>query len=156
MTSLQVGIMTSVLMITQVVANPLLGKLSDVWSRKGVLLFGGICASASSILALIISNPNLFAVVFILTGFANAAFWTIGLTISLEFGDDQQRPTYVGMSNTLISPSTILAPLLGGLLADLFGYPITFIVSTLLGIIAVFMLGILVRDPKSSVLHNSI
>jgi MFS family permease len=147
MTAIQVGIMTSILMITQVVANPLLGWLSDKWSRKGVLVLGGACAVVSALLALTVTNPNLFALVFILNGIANTSYWTIGMTISLEFGNEVTRPTYVGMSNTLIAPSTILAPLLGGVLADIFSYPVTFIVSAVFGILAAVMLGLLVKDP---------
>ncbi len=147
MSALQVGIMTSVLMVTQVVSNPLLGWLSDKWSRKGVLVLGGICGAVSAVLALTVTNPNLFALVFILYGIANTCYWTIGMTVSLEFGNEATRPTYVGMSNTLIAPSSILAPLVGGVLADIFGYSITFMVSALFGILAAVMLGFLVKDP---------
>ena len=70
MSDFSVGIMTSILMITQVVANPLLGRLADKWSRKWVLVLGSICAAASAVLAIIIKNPNLFALVFVLTGIA--------------------------------------------------------------------------------------
>ncbi len=147
MTAIQVGIMTSILLVTQVVANPVLGWLSDKWSRKGVLVLGGIFAALSAVLALVIKEPNWFSLVFILNGLANAVYWTIGLTLSLEFGNEDMRPTYVGMSNTLIAPSTILAPLLGGLLADVFGYPVTFIVSSIFGVVAAIMLSLLVKDP---------
>ncbi|MCX6054840.1 MAG: MFS transporter [Chloroflexi bacterium] len=147
MSNIAIGIMTSILMMTQVVANPLLGRLADKWSRKWVLVLGGIAAVASAFLAAMVKDANLFSLVFILNGIAATAFWTIGLTISLEFGDEVQRPTYVGMSNTFIAPSTILAPLLGGLLADKFGYPTTFITSGVFGLIAVFTLIKLVNDP---------
>lgn len=146
--SLQVGLMTSVLMITQVVMNPLLGGLSDIWSRKWVLVLGSFSAAASAILALLIKDPILFYLVFILTGIAATAFWTIGITISLEFGDETQRPTYVGMANTLISPATILAPLVGGILADSFGYQSTFITSAVLALLSSLILIVLVRDPR--------
>lgn len=152
--SLQVGLMTSVLLITQVVMNPLLGRLSDKWSRKWVLVLGAFSAAASAILALVIKNPELFFLVFVLTGVAATAFWTIGITISLEFGDESQRPTYVGMANTLISPATILAPLLGGLLADSFGYSVTFITSAVLALISSFILIALVKDPRSAHHHS--
>ena len=105
---MQVGGMTSVLLVTQVVMNLLLSRLSDVWSRKWVIVLGSVSAAASAILALVVKEPALFYLVFVLTGIAATAFWTIGITISLEFGDESQRPTYVGMSNTLISPATIL------------------------------------------------
>lgn len=145
--SVQVGVMTSVLLITQVVMNPLLGRLSDIWSRKWVLVLGALSAAASAILALLVKDHGLFFLVFILTGIAATAFWTIGITISLEFGDETQRPTYVGMANTLISPATILAPLLGGLLADSFGYSVTFITSAGLALVSSVILIALVKDP---------
>ena len=154
--SVQVGLMTSVLLITQVVMNPLLGRLSDQWSRKWVLVLGTFSAAASAILASVSENPELFYLVFVLTGVAATAFWTIGMTISLEFGDESQRPTYVGMANTLISPATILAPLLGGLLADSFGYPITFITSAVLALISSLILIALVKDPRSTYHQSTI
>jgi MFS family permease len=154
--SVQVGLMTSVLLITQVVMNPLLGRLSDQWSRKWVLVLGTFSAAASAILASMSENPELFYLVFVLTGVAATAFWTIGMTISLEFGDESQRPTYVGMANTLISPATILAPLLGGLMADSFGYPITFITSAVLALISSLILIALVKDPRSTYHQSTI
>jgi len=154
--SVQVGLMTSVLLITQVVMNPLLGRLSDKWSRKWVLVLGTLSAAASAILASVSENPELFYLVFVLTGVAATAFWTIGMTISLEFGDESQRPTYVGMANTLISPATILAPLLGGLLADSFGYPVTFITSAVLALISSLILIALVKDPRSTYHQSTI
>ena len=147
MNTITIGVMTSILLITQVAANPLLGRVADRWSRKWVLVLGSVVSAASAILAVTIKDPNLFFLVFILNGIGVSAFWTIGLTISLEFGNEKQRPTYVGMANTLIAPSTILAPLLGGFLADSFGYPTTFIVSAVFGIISVVILASMVNDP---------
>lgn len=152
MSTITAGIMTSILMITQVVANPLLGRIADKWSRKWVLVSGSAISAISAVLALLIKQPDLFVLVFILMGIGGTAFWTIGLTISLEFGTETQRPTYVGMANTLIAPSAILAPLLGGFLADAFGYQATFIASAIFGIISMFTLALLVNDPHRE--HN--
>jgi len=148
MDNLTVGIMTSLLMITQTVANPVLGWISDRWSRKWILVIGSICAVFSAVLAAVIKLPGWFAVVFILCGIANVAFWTIGMTLALEFGNEEEKPIYVGMSNTLIAPATILAPLVGGLLADIFSYTTTFYVSAGFGVLTVFLLAIFVSDPK--------
>lgn len=145
--------MTSILLITQVIANPLLGRLSDKWSRKWVLVIGSLSSAASALLALVIKDANLFAIPFILFGIAATAFWTIGITISLEFGEEIQRPTYVGMANTLISPATILAPLIGGILADSLGYPVTFITSAVLALISTVILVVLVKDPRGQSHH---
>lgn len=149
MNTLTVGIMTSILMVTQTIANPVLGWLADHWSRKWVLVIGGFCTVLSAAFAAIITQPGWFVVVFILCGIANVAFWTIGMTLALEFGNDAEKPVYVGMSNTLIAPATILAPLLGGLLADSFNYITTFHVSIVFGLITLALLTFFVKDPKS-------
>lgn len=154
MNTITAGVMTSILMITQVIANPLLGRIADKWSRKWVLVLGSAISAFSAVLALVIKQPDLFVLVFILMGIGGTAFWTIGLTISLEFGTEEQRPTYVGMANSLIAPSAILAPLLGGFLADSFGYPVTFIASAIFGLISMLTLAVLVNDPHRDFRHR--
>lgn len=148
MDTLTVGIMTSVLLITQTIANPLLGWLADHWSRKWVLAIGNICAVVSALLAMFIKEPGWFAIPFILYGIANTSFWTIGMAFTLEFGTDIEKPVYVGMANTLISPATICAPLLGGLFADMLGYSFTFMFSSVFALLTTAILIFIVKDPQ--------
>jgi MFS family permease len=142
------GVMTGVLFITQVAANPILGWISDKWSRSTVLEGGALAIGAASLLAWFAPNADWFYIVIILSGIASTAFWTIGIAISLEFGNDLERPTYVGLSNTLISPSTIIAPLIGGWLADVSGFSATFITSMFFAVVCAITLHLFVRDPK--------
>jgi len=144
----EAGIMTGVLFITQVAANPILGWISDKWSRSTVLEGGALAIGAASLLAMLAPNAGWFYVVIILSGIASTAFWTIGIAISLEFGNDLQRPTYVGLSNTLISPSTIIAPLIGGWLADINGFSATFLTSTVFAVICAVLMHLFVHDPQ--------
>lgn len=150
MDAITVGIMTSILLITQTVANPLLGWLADRWSRKWILAIGSICAVLSALLAYWIKDPGWFALVFILTGFANVAYWTIGMAIALEFGNETEKPTYVGMSNTLIAPATIFAPIIGGLLADWLGYETTFLISAICAAVTFVIVAMLVKDQRGA------
>ncbi len=147
MDAITVGVMTSVLLITQTVANPLLGWLADRWSRKWILSIGTLLAALSALLAFLIKDPGWFSIVFVLEGFANTAYWTIGMAIALEFGNETEKPVYVGMSNTLIAPATILAPILGGMLADLFSYKNTFMISAIFGVITLVIILLFVSDP---------
>jgi MFS family permease len=142
------GFLASALMISQTAANPLLGWIADRWSRKGVLEIGALTTLLSSLLAWLAPDLAWFFLVMVLTGFSNTAFWTIGLAVSLEFGPEQEQATYVGMSNTLIAPSTILAPLLGGWLADTGGYPACFIAGTIFSLVTYLMLHFFVKDPE--------
>ena len=143
-----VGILTSVLMITQMIANPLLGWLADHWSRKGTLEIGSLAIFASALLAWFAPSVEWLYPAMVLAGLANTAFWTVVMAVALQFGKDEDRPTYVGMANTLVAPATIIAPLLGGWLADSGGYQITFIVAAVAGLLSTLSIHLFVPDKK--------
>jgi MFS family permease len=146
--SYAVGILTSVLMITQVISNPLLGWLADRWSRKGVLVIGALAIVLSAVCARYAPSIEWLYPAMIMAAVANTAFWTITMAMTLEFGSAEERPTYVGMANTLIAPATILAPLVGGWLADSRGYSATFLLSAGAGLAAAAIFLFLVKDPQ--------
>ena len=51
------------------------------------------------------------------------ADWVSSLNIILEFCDPADRPTYIGLTNTLLAPSIVMVPLIGAWLATVIGYP---------------------------------
>ncbi len=142
------GLMTSVYMGAQIATNPLMGWIGDRWGHRTVMGVGVYAAAASALLAWLAPSLNWFYLVFSLAGVANVAVWTIGLAMTLEFGSEAERPAYIGLANTLVAPSTILAPLIGGWLADTAGYPAAFLVSVIGGLATALVLQILVRDPR--------
>jgi MFS family permease len=145
------GFMTGLSFITQVAANPVLGWISDKWSSSKVLKGGAISICLASVIAWRATSPGWFYLVIILSALASTAFWTIGMAKSLEYGTEDEKPTYVGLSNTLISPSTILAPLLGGWLADINGYSTTFLTSAIFAVVCVILMQFFVKDPAKSI-----
>ena len=86
----------------------------------------------------------------ILTGIANVGIWTIAIAMIQQFGREEQRPIYIGLSNTLIAPFTILAPFLGGWLAELNGYTSAFSASAGFGLITLYILVFLVKEPAKT------
>lgn len=148
MSEMTVGVMTGILLGAQILANPLMGWLGDRYSHRLVMLGGLLAASLSGLLAWFAPHPNWFFLVFLLAGIANVAVWTIGLAMVLDFGSLPERPAYIGLANTLIAPATILAPLLGGLLANSWGYPAAFIAASAGGFLSAVLLQRRVRDPR--------
>ncbi|HNS61657.1 MAG TPA: hypothetical protein PKK96_11680, partial [Anaerolineales bacterium] len=63
--------------------------------------------------------------------------------------------TYIGLSNTLITPATVTAPILGGWLIDTYGFGSTFGLATIIGIIAAVVLIFVVKDPHKHVVPTS-
>lgn len=144
------GLMTSILLLSQMIANPLMGWVADHWSRRRVFIAGAMATCSSALLACFLPDIQLFFLVFILASMGNVTFWTIGMAFTLDFGSESERPTYVGMSNTLIAPSAILAPLAGGWIADSYGYQATFITAAVCSALTILVLRFLVPDMKRS------
>jgi len=143
-----VGLMTGALLAIQVAANPIMGWMGDRWSHRAVMEVGALAAVVSALLAWLAPDTTWFYLVFILAGVANVTFWTTALTLTLEFGAEAERPTYIGLANTLVAPGAILAPLIGGWLADAAGYPATFLTSAVCGLFTALILHVMMQDPR--------
>ena len=134
---IEVGWMTGTLLGTAIIANVAMGWIGDRWGRKGVMEVGLGAATLGALLAWWAPNAVWFYLVFALTAVGNVAIWTIGISMSMDYGTEAERPTYIGMSNTLIAPANILAPFLGGWLAQIGGYPAAFLASAAGGLLAI-------------------
>jgi MFS family permease len=143
------GIMTGFLLIAQVIVSPVMGRLGDRWSHRGVMVLGALAASVSSLLAWLAVSVEWFYPVFLLEAVAIIAIWTIPLALTVSFAkEEHERPLYIGLSSTLTAPATILAPVIGGWLADAAGYDATFMTSAVCGLVMALVLILVVKDPQ--------
>jgi MFS family permease len=149
-----IGIMTALLMATQILANPVMGWFGDRRGHRLILEIGVLCAMTSAILAWLAPTANWFYLVFIMAGIASATLWTIPMAMTIEFCGESERPAYIGMANTFIAPFTFLAPLLGGWLADMAGFPAAFLASAFFGLATAIVLHVAVSDPRNALNLN--
>ncbi len=148
------GLMTGVLLIAQVLAGPVMGRLGDGWSHRGVMLIGALAAALSALLAWRATSLNWFYPVFLLEAVAITAIWIVPLAMTVSFAKhEQDRPLYIGLSSSLTAPSTILAPILGGWIADAAGFHLTFLVSAGWALLMAAALAFLVKDPHQHLLE---
>lgn len=135
MNDLTAGIFSATATGIAILANPMMGWAGDRRGHKKLQLMGILAAALGSFLAWFAPSLQWFYLIMALTGIGTVALWTIPLTLVVKFGKESERPIYIGLSNTLIAPSAIAAPLLGGWLADFTSYPIMFLTSAIFGII---------------------
>lgn len=143
-----VGILTGLLMLSQALANPILGWMGDRWGHRTIYVAGALMMTASAAIALLAPEAGWLYAAFVLAGCANAVIWSIAMSFTLEFGEGQEKPLYIGLANTLIAPVTLLAPMIGGGLADAFGFHAPFLLSVVAGFATAFLLYFVVRDPR--------
>jgi MFS family permease len=148
MTEITSGFLIAALTISQTIANMGMGWLGDKWGHRTMLIVGAFAALFSSLLAWHATSLAWFYPIFVLSGLANVSIWTIGMTMTVDFGGESERPLYIGLSQTLTAPATIIAPVLGGWIADSAGFIPTFSISTVLSAVMIAILIFLVKDPR--------
>lgn len=150
----ETGFMTGVFLLSSILSGLLMGRLADRWNPRAVMVIGALAATLSATIAMLAPAANWLYISFILTSLAIVAIWTIPLPITVQFGTEEERPYYIGLSSTLTAPATLLAPVLGGWLADTAGFRATFMVSIVCGLLMAAMLIFVVKDPPRE--HASI
>ncbi len=144
----EVGLLTGVLIGAQALLNPLWGLLGDRRGHKLVLVGGALALALATGLAWLAPSWPWLVAAFVLLGGFLAADSTSSLNIILEFCDEADRPTYIGLTNTLLAPAIALAPLLGGWLAGWAGYPPMLMLAALLAAVGAGLLAGWVREPR--------
>ena len=148
MDEITAGFLTATLTIAQTVANVSMGWLGDKIGHRAMLILGAIAATLSSLLAWFAPSLTWFYPIFILTGFANVSIWTNGMTMATTFSGENERPFYIGLAQTLTAPATMIAPLIGGWIADTQGFGITFALSTILSIVMLAIFVFIIKEPR--------
>lgn len=144
----EVGLLTSVLIGSQALLNLFWGLLGDRFGHKASLVGGALMLVLAMLAALFATSWAWVVVSFALMGASLAADSASFLTIIPEFCHEADRPTYIGLANTLLAPMTVLAPVLGGWLSNLFGYGPAFVVAATSTLAGALMLIFVVRDPR--------
>lgn len=153
MDAITAGYLTATLTIAQMVANAGMGWMGDRVGHRLMLIIGAVSALLSSLLAWFAPALAWFFPIFVLSGFANVAIWTNGMTMTVDFSGESERPFYIGLAQTLTAPATIIAPLIGGWIADTRGFVSTFAWSTALSIVMLGILVFLVKEPRKAGWH---
>lgn len=147
----QVGTLTAILVGGQAVMNLLWGLVADRWGHKMVLCGAALSMAAAVTTAAVASSSSGLWVAFALLGASLSADTVSRMNIILEFCTAEDRPTYIGLTNTLLA-FAMLAPAVGGWLATWAGYRATFAVAAAISLLGGMLLAFWVREPRSAAL----
>jgi MFS family permease len=139
---------TIALQVGLTLANLFFGFLAD---RKGHKLNLEICMglnTLSLVLAILAPSPLWFFVIFFLRGAINAGTFMSCISIVYEFTTADNRPTYIGLANTIPGIVGGIAPLIGGWLVGAVSYQVMFILSAVIGAVSWALLRFAVKEPR--------
>jgi MFS family permease len=142
------GILSLGFLGADTLSNLVWGYLGDKTGFRLVLLFSiGAWIAATLLLMNVHSTPAIFMSFFGL-GAAQAGYMMAAQTMILEFGAREDLPMRIAVSATAESITATLGPLIGGQVADLFGYGIVFGASLGFLAAALLILVLAVREPR--------
>lgn len=137
---------TTAYLLTNTALVPIYGKLSDLYGRKPILMFGIVVFLIGSMLCGLAGEPffgNLFGggmmqlVVFRgLQGVGAAALGSVAFAIIADLFEPIDRPRYQGLFGAVFGLSSVIGPLLGGFLTDQISWRWVFYVNLPLGLLA--------------------
>jgi MFS family permease len=145
------AIYTGILYAASVAGYGAGGTLGDRLGHRRVMqVAGALWIAALGVMLLVIATQTtwLLYVVFALMGFSNAGGVVSDFNLAMEFGPEAERPTYVGLARTSTGPALLIAPLIGGLIAQSIGYPALFAVSLFFAAGGLTLLSRRVKEPR--------
>lgn len=141
------GIFLAVRAITGALSNLLWSRISERSGSVRLVLLSGVLVALPPLLALVgpplvgwlglgsLGVQLVLGLVFLAGGAAADASNLAGSTYLLEIVPADERPSYLGLANTLLGLATFV-PVLGGALVPLIGYLGTFVIGLIFALLA--------------------
>ncbi|MCZ3367025.1 MULTISPECIES: MDR family MFS transporter [Methanobacterium] len=127
-------------MLSSTIAIILFGKLSDIYGRKLIIIFGIILFVITSILCGL--SNNIFELILFrgLQGIGGGILLSLPFILVGEIFSPKERGKYMGILASVFGISSVLGPILGGVITDAVGWRWIFFVNVPVGIAAVSIL----------------
>jgi EmrB/QacA subfamily drug resistance transporter len=139
------GWVGSAYLLSTAAVSPFYGKLGDMYGRKivvmvAIVLFligSAICGMAWSMESLIAAR--------VLQGIGGGGLMVSAFAMIGELFGPRERAKYQGYTSAVFALSSILGPVAGGYITDLFGWRWVFLVNLPIGIVVLFVIGVAMK-----------
>jgi len=144
------GTFTIVMMCGMIVGNTFFGYIADRFGHKVNLVLAASSTVLSCFTALLAPNEQWYLVVFVGMAFQIGLSGISRLSIVAEFCSEEERPTYVALTNLVTSPFVVFGLVAGGI-ASRFGYDAVFLIAGLLALASAMWVAFKVDEPRVKV-----
>ena len=145
---------TTAYLITSTIAVPIYGKLSDIFGRRPLYIFGIVVFLAGSLLSSFSTSMLMLAAFRAFQGIGAGALMSLPLAIMGDMLAPRERAKYQGYFLAVFGVSSVIGPLIGGLFAGagqilfITGWRWVFLINVPIAILALFMVLRFLHLPK--------
>ena len=127
-------------LLTATVSGPIYGKLSDIFGRRPIFIFGVGVFLLGSILCGLSQNMAMFIAFRGLQGLGAGALFPIALAIIGDIFAPSERGKYQGYFGAVFGISTLVGPAIGGIITDTIGWHWIFYVNVPIGAVVLYVI----------------
>ena len=120
-------------------ANPIAGKLGDMYGRKAVLLWGVILFASSCVICGMATNAYIFILGILIFGIGYGSAVATIKTLIADICETAEQPKVQGLTGMIENAAQLIGPVLGGLFADYLNWRWAYLVCVPLTLIGLFI-----------------
>ncbi len=130
----------TIYLLTSTITGPFYGKLSDLFGRKPILIFGVSVFLLGSALSGLSQNMEMLILFRGIQGVGGGALFPVALAVIGDLYSPAERGKYQGLFGAVFGVSSIVGPLLGGFLTERVGWQSIFYVNVPIGLLSLFVI----------------
>lgn len=145
---------TTAYMITSTITTPIYGKLSDMYGRRPLYIFGIVVFILGSLLSSFSTSMMMLSAFRAFQGIGAGALMSLPMAIMGDMLAPRERAKYQGYFLATFGISSVVGPLVGGIFAGadeilwITGWRWVFLINVPIGIIALAMVWVFLHLPK--------
>ncbi|OII36664.1 MFS transporter permease [Curtobacterium sp. MMLR14_010] len=145
---------TTAYLITSTIATPIYGKLSDIFGRRPLYIFGIVVFILGAVLSSMSTSMLMLAGFRAVQGIGAGALMSLPLAIMGDILAPRERAKYQGYFLAVFGISSVIGPLIGGLLAGtseilfITGWRWVLLINVPIGVAALLMVIVFLHLPK--------
>lgn len=139
----------SAYILTQTVAMPIFGKLSDLYGRRRFFILGLVIFMAGSIASGAAQNIDELIISRAVQGLGGGAFFPIALSIAGVTFKPEQRGRITGIFSSVFGIASVLGPSVGTYLVDIINWRWIFYINLPLGVASIILLLVGLNESKA-------
>jgi EmrB/QacA subfamily drug resistance transporter len=129
----------TIYLLTSTISGPIYGKLSDLYGRRPIFIWAVGLFLAASAFAGLAQEMWQFILARGLQGLGGGAVFPIAFAIIADLYPPEERAKYGALFGAVFGLSSVLGPILGGGITDVFGWPWIFFFNVPLGLVSLFV-----------------